>query len=433
MHRIITASVALSLVSSLALAHPAGHRQAADRVAGMVSDRNAQALARDHGLSVVNVMWEDTGRWQGSALGPNISDVTIEVESEDERGKKRTHLMPVLRYPNFSDETADVNLDEFFVRVGNERGGELQPVSLRELLAKPGRYLSSPFEGSIEGGTLLAERDTHALVSAQHAFLPIGQGTTRFWPVVFNYQSRRGHPAVLTILATRQGTSMTVIDNSRDTVRGSRGQRLYFNKDGERAPLLAERLSEVQARGTTHNDESADSLGDDANVLLLIQVPLKVERPQRQEMVYEMEAAADVGAPAPMRRARSAAGGSDVETAVVGHGPTEGPYTELDGLKIERDPRFPVRVTVQFYQATSNGVVEGSDVAQMASQIGEVYSRGDYVGSLVVPDRGDLQRPTNWDGVTVAPANLTWRDFPGLVERAYDLGLTPLRRVLIAR
>ena len=28
---------------------------------------------------LLNVLWEDTGRWEGSAVGPNISDVTIEV------------------------------------------------------------------------------------------------------------------------------------------------------------------------------------------------------------------------------------------------------------------------------------------------------------------------------------------------------------------
>jgi hypothetical protein len=433
MHRITATTIALALVPAMALAQPAAHQQAADRVAGMVSDGEAQAFARQHGLSVVNVMWEDTGRWQGSSVGPNISDVTIEVESQDRRGQKRTHLMPVLRYPNFGDTTADVRLDEFFVRIGNERGGELRPVSLRDLLSHPGRYMSLPHKGHIEGGSLLAERDTHALVSAQHAFLPIrGGGSTRFWPVIFNYQSRRGHPAVLSILATRQGTSMTIIDNSRDTVRGSRGQRLYFNKDGERAPLLAERLSDVQSRGVTANNESAASLGDDANVLLLIQVPLKVSRPEPQ-IAYEMAPApmASGGAPSQARRSRGAA--SDVEVAVVGHGPTEGPYTELDGLTIERDPRFPVRVTVQFYQATSNGVVSSENVSAMAAQIGEVYRRGDYVGSLVVPDRADLQRPTNWDGVSGAPPHVSWLDFPGLVERYHDLGWRPLRRVFLAR
>ena len=117
----------------------------------------------------------------------------------------------------------------------------------------------------------------------------------------------------------------------------------------------------------TANGECAQSLGDDANVLMLIQVPLKYR------------AAAHVGSddadgrattwrtprrrrrtsPPPARRRRSAGRRerADVDTAVLGHGPTEGPYTELDGLTIERDARFPVRVTLQFYQATSNGVV----------------------------------------------------------------------------
>ena len=48
---------------------------------------------------------------------------------------------------------------------------------------------------------------------------------------------------------------------------------------------------------------------------------------------------------------------SDVEEAVIGHGEVEGPFTEIDGLEIKRDDKYPIRVTVQFYKATSNGVV----------------------------------------------------------------------------
>ena len=76
---------------------------------------------------------------------------------------------------------------------------------------------------------------------------------------------------------------------------------------------------------------------------------------------------------------------SDVDVAVLGHGQTEGPFTELDGLTIQRDARFPVRVTLQFYQATSNGVVSRDNVKAMAAQIKKVYAKGDFVGSLVVP------------------------------------------------
>src|SRR5690606_6889461 len=134
------------------------------------------------------------------------------------------YLMPVIRYPNFTDKTADIRLDQFFVRVGNEKkSGLMRTISLRELLERPTRYMSFPGAGKIKGGTLLAERDTHALVSAQSAFLPVPEGgKATFYPVIFNYLSYARNPAVLPILVTRQGTSMTIVDNSRDTVGSGR-------------------------------------------------------------------------------------------------------------------------------------------------------------------------------------------------------------------
>src|SRR5512136_2194935 len=103
----------------------------------MVSDPGARGAAERHGLQILDLTWEDTGRWQGSSLGPNISDVTIEVVSGDGAGRKLA-LMPVLRFPNFSDRTADVRLDRVFLRVGNERkGGEEKAITLRDFLAEP--------------------------------------------------------------------------------------------------------------------------------------------------------------------------------------------------------------------------------------------------------------------------------------------------------
>lgn len=394
------------------------------RVASMVHDREAVALARRHGLSVLNVMWEDTGRFQGSSVGPNISDVTIEVEDKGASGTRRT-LMPVFRFPNFSDKTADLKLDKLFLRVGNEREGrKARTISLHEFLAKPQRYLSLPNKGRIKGGTLLAERDTHALVSAQAAFLPVPQsGKATFYPVIFNYQSTKKNPAVLTLLVTRQGTSATIVDNARDTVTGgaSWGQRLFFNKQGQRAPLIAERLQDVKASGKTQNGEDAASLGEDSNLLMLVQIPLKHKAPRRMGlfasgvggMALESAPSAVLQKSADMGRRRA----PDMDVAVLGHGQAEGPYTELDELTIERDPRFPVRVTVQFYQATSSANLGAANVEKLAKQIGAVYEKGDYVGSLVTPSPADRRRPTNWDGVGPAPKGTTWRDFAGLVER----------------
>jgi hypothetical protein len=94
-----------------------------------------------------------------------------------------------------------------------------------------------------------------------------------------------------------------------------------------------------------------------------------------------------------------------------------GPYTELDGLRIERDPRFPVRVTVQFYQATATGTPTGSEIKQLARQIRKVYADADYVGSLVLPTPADRDRPTAWTGISAAPDSIMCGDFAGLVER----------------
>lgn len=396
-------------------------------VANMVSDGDAQQLVAARGLGIVNVMWEDTGRWEGSSVGPNISDVTIEVEATNDAHGRQTHLMPVIRHDNFGDKTADVRMDRIFIPVGNHKGGRLETITLTQLLANPTRYLSTPGKGKIKGGSLLAaKRDKHVLVSAQHAFLPVPKdGKATFWPVIFNYQSYAENPAVLTILVTRQGASMTIVDNARDTVTGgdSWGQRLYFNQDGKKAPLVAERLKDVKRKGTTANGEDAASLGEDANLLMLIQVPLKMKaRPMMASGVSsgyldmaEGEAMAAPSAPTKTSATRGRAD-SDVDVAVLGHGETEGPYTELDGLKIERDPRFPVRVTVQFYQATSNGVVSPADIARMSEQIDKVYAKGDYVGSLVVPSPSDRARPTNWDGGPRRLDDGTYA-FPGLAER----------------
>ena len=420
--RTLAALTTLAVLAPLPAAAAPTYERMVQRVAGMVNDDRAMTIASNYGLSIMDVTWEDTGRWEGSSVGPNISDVKIEVEAK--QGKRtRTYLMPVMRNDNFTDKTADVKMDKILIPVGNaKQHGQLQLISLTDLLKDPTPYLSAADRGKIKGDTLWATRDTHALVSAQHAFLPVPhEGQATFWPVIFNYQSSRKNPAVLTILVTRQGTSITIIDNARDTVAsesGSWGQRLYFNDKGQRAPLIAERLKDVKAKGVTANGENAQDLADDSNVLMLIQVPLRYRASRRAAMGYGASAGAGGDAPsslaAPTAKAGKGRAAPDIDTAVLGHGPSSGPYTELDGLTIARDARFPVRVTLQFYQATSSGAIGYPDVKAMAAQIKKVYGKGDFVGSLVVPSNLDRARPTTWTGTTTAPPHVSFTDFPGL-------------------
>ena len=111
-----------------------------------------------------------------------------------------------------------------------------------------------------------------------------------------------------------------------------------------------------------------------------------------------MAAGAPMPAAAPPAMAPRSAEKSDVEQAVLGHGPNLGLFDEGRRLRLERDPTFPVRITVQFYKATSNGIASDIDLDGIARSIGSVYEHADFVGSLVVPD-GDPRRPTSWQRV----------------------------------
>jgi len=362
----------------------------------MVGDSRLQKLAAERGLQILNLTWEDTGRYKDSAVGPNISDMTLQVQH-----KNQLMCLPVLRFPNFEDKTADLAMDDFYLLVGNQNKGEkLHRVTLREYLGNFRSYLTQPDSWKGKGQSLLADRDSHVLVSAQACFLPIPrQGKCEFNPVLFNYQSTQGAPAVLTILATREGTSATIIDNVRDgfAAGATWGQRLFFNQGGERASLTGQRLSEfvaAQPGGATTQANGEKGL----NMVLLIQVPLKYpasRRPPGADCCFE--GAANL----PSSRSRT-------EDAVIGHGQVEGPYTEVDGLAIERDPRFPVRVTVQFYKATEDGQVTAEDLAGIAAQLDKVYANAEYVGSLVTS--GETGRPTEHDGPKQEPPDW-WQKF----------------------
>jgi hypothetical protein len=393
----------LTLASTSAVAqHHSTYSHVIQRVVSMPMDRDLQRRAQGHGLSVLNLTWEDTGRFHGSSVGPNISDLTLQVRQPVGHGV-RTHLLPVIRFPNFTDKTGDIPADKLWVRVGNHRpGGQLQAVPLTEVLGSLREYLTDP--GSLGGsGNFLAPRDTHFLTSAQHVFLPLpASGKVEFNPVLYNYQSYPGAPAVLTLLVTRQGTSATIIENhAGDQSLQGWGQQLFFNKAGQRTAFTAERRSAVQARLESPGvaeDGDHGALQEGADMMVIVQVPLR--QPERRRQAFSLgdwgSAAGEYksAAPAAEPSARRP-GGSDVEQAVLGHGQELGPFREMGGLSLERDTRFPVRVTVQFYRATSNGVVSDQDLAGVAHTIQRVYANADFVGSLVVP-QGQRHRPTDW-------------------------------------
>ena len=396
-------------------------------VAAMAGNERTVALFRGKGLDVLNLTWEDTGRWAGSSVGPNISDLTIQVLGQGQR-RGISGCMPVVRMPNFADISCDVPIDTLKVLVGNQRGGELEAVTLRTYLERFREFQHSP-TGYLEG-SLLADRDRQVLTSAQACFLPVPEGgKASFAPVLFNYQSRPGAPAVLVILATPEGTSAQVIENDAQASAGvAHGQRLFHNADGQRTALTATRFSDFQVQ---QGQQGVAVAGDAANrdglsLCMVIQIPLVVALPARQEM----EMAADCAPAACALAGASEAKSRGVETAVVQAGPAEGPWLGLNGRTIRRDTRFPIRATVQFYQATTSAVVTQADVERIATGIQRVYVDSDAVGSLVVggnTGRTTAHTVSSWPQPWWQEPCLAWQ---GTTGRPWTEGVNRLRERL---
>ena len=100
------------------------YKSVVEKTAGMVGDAEAQRLAQKHGLQVLNLTWEDTGRNKNSAdrsEHQRHDDSGAATRSAERKAVSLT-CMPVIRFPNFSDLTGDVPLDKISLLVGNEKG-----------------------------------------------------------------------------------------------------------------------------------------------------------------------------------------------------------------------------------------------------------------------------------------------------------------------
>ena len=227
-------------------------------------------LAREAGLNITTVAWEDTSRTKNSCWGSNISDLTL--NTSDKR-------MPMIRKPNFSDVTGDLDISHLTVTVGNEvvidddkevQVAALRRIPLTEYLENVGKYAGN----TTKTINLALPRDEVVLCSSQACILPLPEkGEVAFVPELFNYQSTEENPAVLAIVATSQGTSTHVITE--------RQQKLLFNRHGQATKYLAKRLSQDRAERKVALTGEMTSEEQDRNVLVIYQIPLKKQRLQK--------------------------------------------------------------------------------------------------------------------------------------------------------
>eukprot|EP00005_Dracoamoeba_jomungandri_P013242 CAMPEP_0174267518 /NCGR_PEP_ID=MMETSP0439-20130205/33911_1 /TAXON_ID=0 /ORGANISM="Stereomyxa ramosa, Strain Chinc5" /LENGTH=355 /DNA_ID=CAMNT_0015355059 /DNA_START=65 /DNA_END=1128 /DNA_ORIENTATION=+ len=247
-----------------------------ERACRMANEKKPLDLAEEVGLDIQTVMWEDNARNKDSVWGPCISDMTLQVKDR---------ALPVIRHPNYEDLTWDVAIDKIPIVVGNEfdtqgrsQENNLYTITLKEYLEHFKMYLTKP-EGWKGDRTSLycPKRDSHVVMSAQACLLPVPKSeAAKFNVVIHNYQSRHRNPAVLAIVASSMGTSAQIVDGHGSDRSSLSGQPLFFNKNGQRANFLAERLSDTRKKsGDTNTDKEMTKEEQEKNVLMIIQVPLK--------------------------------------------------------------------------------------------------------------------------------------------------------------
>ena len=347
-----------------------------DTVAGLQSNLRLRLLAESHGLNIVSVAWEDTARTKGSCWGPNISDMTLAVVP-DPTHRDKTRPMPIIRRPNFADVTTDCDMNLFNVVVGNEYGfcNGKETIPFKTYLENITTYTDND---SI--GNLVLPRDEKILTSTQACVLPLHEGSVEFNVQLYNYGSFGDSPGVLVILASSEGTSTCVVDGTTP---------LYFNKAGMAANFLAQRLSDDRHRRGVPVDGPMTAEEKNRNALFVFQVPLKRPAP-KPAMYYESVCCSndeecggaggcfgddDWGDDVPERdeiiigRAGGPTKRRGFEGAVLGT--TEGfmEYTGTRDLSLERDERFPIRCTIQYYNVTDTADVSETMLADIAGRL----------------------------------------------------------------
>ncbi|AYV77858.1 MAG: hypothetical protein Edafosvirus2_37 [Edafosvirus sp.] len=413
-----------------------------DTVASLANNSKLCTIANSYGLSINNVAWEDCARDKNSCYGKNISDSTLCVENGSYSRK-----LPIIKHHNYSDKTCDIDISNFQVTIGNENGTDLKRISLEEYIKNLSKYTGND---KIKGQEFFLERDKKGiLVSGQFCLLPLDHTQTEFNVKLYNYQSRPNNPAVLVIIVSSAGTSTQLITNGDTKLYFNKnGKACNFLADR----LKEDRRKKGKAlEGKMDLDEQERN----ALFIIQIPLKIKpVERhpyygfggPESKfsggfgsqvggGIAYPCATpASSWGTATPANNSWGTAtqcvapadydwgftfgitnesfGMSDysvtksqeqnmLKSLGFDHVVLEAgkPHSDFIGTKgsdnqhifFERNPDFPIRLTVQFYSASDRADVSEETIQMMSEKINNLYKSGSAFGSLVMTT---TKRPT---------------------------------------
>ncbi len=250
----------------------------------MTEDMDLAKRLEAANLVAVDLTWDDCARTKSSAMGPNISDVTLGTDNGD------CLRCPVIRSPNFHDLSYDVPMEKITVWSGNHRQDWMEPkkgkegsgltpdpdlvkTNLKAVLQNLRSHLSDPASWPNGLSSLYCEKmDANVIASPQACFLPVEPGDEIAFSVnIANYQTSFSNPRVLVLVLTRHGMSCQVIRKNP--------QRIQFNQYGETASLVAQRLKDNRkARGVAIEGEMKKEEREE-NMICIVQIPLKPAPP----------------------------------------------------------------------------------------------------------------------------------------------------------
>lgn len=301
--------------------------------------------------------------------------------------------MPMIRKPNFADLTYDVDISKFKLPLHNI--GIKKIVSLKEYLKDINKYVDNPNVSS-----MLLDRDEKILTQVQTCVLKSNQKEVEFNVHLYNYQTVKENPKVLTILVSKNGTSTQVLSTEKD---------LYFNDNGKSHYFKAERLGDVRLKQgksgesvTNYKDMTDEEKLD--NCLMVIQVPLKDNpdyRPLAKFCSFDSEEG-DEYSDEECLKFGLMKGGSvrslstrsrGMDMAVLSKGTEKGKYVGTGTTKLMRDENYPIRCTYQYYRVTDEENLTEDLVKNIVEQLDNINNIATESGSLVMNTSDRITEP----------------------------------------
>lgn len=332
----------------------------------LVNSTRFQQLLQQFDLVVQNVSWKNTVKIKGSSWGNNISDTTLYIS--DVHGSQ---MVPVIRKPNFTYNTADMPIEKFSCNVNGHQ------MSLADYLDNLDQYTKKT--GRLKN--IRIPRDKIILTTTQTCILPFGDEEIEFQPYIYNRNSKKNDPRLLVIMSSAQGTSCQITYKTTP---------LYLNIDGKCGVFTAASLCEDKKKIGVKQD----------GVIYIYQIPLKETEEARKDRLHKAKYYDYFNT---IVLASCEGSDSDIDSDDIGglfdsdsdsviHASSKKKDTDYGIISVqkidinfaglgnndfllERDPHYPIRCTIQYYRLSNTSEISSETISEISDEMNKMLAR----------------------------------------------------------